>query len=84
MLEQRYHMFIYTAIKLKETTYSNPNMSLNLQLYCSQGDKCIHMQEGRTPLIIAAYYNHMEIAKDLLNAGADVNATSKLVGLLQL
>jgi ankyrin repeat protein len=30
-------------------------------------------EEGNTPLIIAAYYGHLDIVKLLVNAGADVN-----------
>ena len=37
------------------------------------------LQNGATPLIIASHNGHLEIVKSLIEAGANVNHTAKVV-----
>ena len=32
-----------------------------------------HLQDGGTPLFVACQCNHLEVAQELLNKGADIN-----------
>ena len=34
---------------------------------------CVHRQDGRTPLLVAAFKSHTEIATMLVEKGADIN-----------
>ncbi len=40
------------------------------------GNTEVRSPEGWTPLVVAAFHNQVELARDLLDLGADVNATN--------
>ena len=42
------------------------------------------LQDGVTPLVIASYNGHLEIVKSLIEAGANVNHTTKVVKIKPL
>ena len=37
------------------------------------------LQDGWTPLVIASHNGHLEVVKSLIEAGANVNHTTKVV-----
>ena len=41
------------------------------------------LQNGWTPLVIASHNGHLEIVKSLIEAGANVNHTTKVVRIKQ-
>ena len=38
----------------------------------------VHAQDGRTPLLVALQYGHVEIAQLLMERGANIEATTKV------
>lgn len=42
---------------------------------------CVRFQNGSTALIIAAHYNHVEVMRELVAAGANINAGLRKVRL---
>ena len=38
----------------------------------------MHAQDGRTPLLVASRYGHVEIAQMLMEKGANIEATDKV------
>ena len=48
---------------------------------CDQRQRCPEvtlLQDGDTPLLCASYPEHIEVVRQLLEAGADVTATNKV------
>ncbi|MGY0036195.1 ankyrin repeat domain-containing protein [Pedobacter sp. NJ-S-72] len=56
------------------------NDTLSLKQWIAEGNNLeIRNNKGETPLISATYVNHIEMAKLLIEAGADVNAQDKML-----